>query len=67
MSQVENVTERVLAAEQLWPELPQESIARLLDRSDLLSKVCATLKLTPAEARVAVLLTEATRSSASRR
>lgn len=58
MSQVENVTERVLAAEQLWPEVQEASIARLLDRSDLMSKICATLKLTPAEARVAVLLTE---------
>lgn len=58
MSQVENVTERVMAAEQLWPEAPQASIASLLDRSDQMSKICATLKLTPAEARVAVLLTE---------
>lgn len=58
MSQVENVTERVMAAEQLWPEAPQASIASLLDRSDQMSKICSTLKLTPAEARVAVLLTE---------
>jgi len=58
MSQVENVTERVMAAKQLWPEAPQASIAHLLDRSDLMSKICSTLKLTPAEARVAVLLTE---------
>lgn len=58
MSQVENVTERVMAAEQLWPEAPQASIAGLLDRSDQMSRICSSLKLTPAEARVAVLLTE---------
>lgn len=61
MSQVENVTERVMAARQLWPQAPQsppDSIASLLDRSDFLAKICATLQLTPAEARVAVLLAE---------
>lgn len=61
MSQVENVTERVMAARQLWPAASPsapDSIASLLDRSDFMAKICTSLRLTPAEARVAVLLSE---------